>query len=371
MSRSQKRSSVILSTIKKHVFTGISFMIPLVVGAGLCLALSFVIGGTDVKTLEGTLPFYLYKVGSLGMTFVVPIITAAIAYSIADRPGIAPGLIVGYICSDIKAGFIGGIIGAFIVGYVALAIKKYVKLPKTMRGLMPILVIPFLTTLISGMVVYLFVGQPIVWLQEQLTNFILSLQDKSPFVMGAVFGALVGTDFGGPINKAMSLIANGLMVDGIYGPEAVKFLGGIIPPFGITLSYLLTRNKYTRDEKEAIKAAFPMGICMITEGVIPIAARDLWRVVLTSMLGCGVAGGLAMLWGTGSPAPAGGLFIVPMMTNPLQWCIALVIGTVVMGVSLSLLKKPVKEEDQTSVAGSAQLEGAGSFGDDEIKIETL
>jgi len=366
-----KKSSQVFSEIKKHVFTGISFMIPLVVGAGLCMALSFVLGGPNVKTMEGTIPFYLNKIGSLGMTFVVPIITAAIAYSIADRPGIAPGLIIGYICTDIKAGFIGGIICAFIVGYIALAVKKYVKLPKTMSGLMPILVIPFLTTLISGMVVLLFVGIPIVWFQQWLTNFVLSLQKGSPFVMGSVFGALVGTDFGGPINKAMSLVANGLMVDHILGPEAVKFLGGIIPPFGITLSYLLTRKKYTRDEKEALKAAFPMGICMITEGVIPIAARDLWRVVVSSMLGCGVAGGFSMIWGCGSPAPAGGLFIVPIMTNPWKWCLALAIGTVVMGVCLSLLKKPVKETDEEFANAQLTVSLDELNDNDDIKIETL
>lgn len=127
-------------------------------------------------------------------------------------------------------------------------------------------------------------------------------------------------DFGGPVNKTMSLFSDGLLVSGVYGPEAVKFVGSIIPPFGITLSFLLTRHKYTRAEREALKAAFPMGICMITEGVIPIAARDLLRVVGSCVVASAVAGGLIMVWGVESPVPHGGMFVVPLFTHPLLFC---------------------------------------------------
>lgn len=144
----------------------------------------------------------------------------------------------------------------------------------------------------------------------------------------------------------MSLFADGMLVDGIYGPEAVKFVGSMIPPFGITLSYLLTRNKYTKAEKEALKAAFPMGICMITEGVIPIAARDLLRVVGSCVVASAIAGGLIMVWGVEAPVPHGGMFVVPLFTKPLMFCLALGIGTVVCGVMLSLMKKPVTQADE-------------------------
>ncbi|WP_455844576.1 PTS fructose transporter subunit IIC [Pantoea agglomerans] len=332
--------------IKGHLLTGISWMIPLIVAAGICIALGQVIGGPDVGKHTGTLAWMLNQIGGWGMGLIVPLISAAIAYSIADRPGFAPGLIVGFICGQIGTGFIGGIFGGFLVGYTVLLLRRTIKLPKSMQGLMPIMVLPVLSTVIAGLLMMTFIGQPIVWLQKALIALLESMQGGSKFVMGAILGAMATFDFGGPVNKTMSLFADGMLVDGIYGPEAVKFVGSMIPPFGITLSYLLSRNKYTKAEKEALKAAFPMGICMITEGVIPIAARDLFRVVGSCVVASAIAGGLIMVWGVGAPVPHGGMFVVPLFTKPWLFCLALGIGTTVCGVMLSVLKKPVTQADE-------------------------
>jgi len=332
--------------IKGHLLTGISWMIPLIVAAGICIALGQVIGGPDVGKHTGTLAWMLNQIGGWGMGLIVPLISAAIAYSIADRPGFAPGLIVGFICGQIGTGFIGGIFGGFLVGYTVLLLRHIIKLPKSMQGLMPIMVLPVLSTIIAGLLMMTFIGQPIVWLQKALIGMLESMQGGSKFVMGAILGAMATFDFGGPVNKTMSLFADGMLVDGIYGPEAVKFVGSMIPPFGITLSYLLSRNKYTKAEKEALKAAFPMGICMITEGVIPIAARDLFRVVGSCVVASAIAGGLIMVWGVGAPVPHGGMFVVPLFEKPWLFCLALGIGTTVCGVMLSVLKKPVTQADE-------------------------
>lgn len=283
------------TVIKGHLLTGISWMIPLIVAAGIC---------------------------------------------------IAPGLIIGFICGQIQTGFIGGILGGFLVGYTVLLLRRVIKLPASMQGLMPVMILPVLSTIIAGLLMMTFIGQPIVWLQKALIHLLESMQGGSRFLMGAILGAMATFDFGGPVNKTMSLFADGLLVDGIYGPEAVKFVGSIIPPFGITLSFLLTRYKYTRAEKEALKAAFPMGICMITEGVIPIAARDLLRVVASCVVASAIAGGLIMVWGVEAPVPHGGMFVVPLFTRPVMFCLALGIGTVVCGVMLSLLRKRVTEADE-------------------------
>lgn len=332
--------------IKGHLLTGTSWMIPLIVAAGICIALGQVIGGPDVGKQTGTLAWMLNQIGGWGMGLIVPLISAAIAYSIADRPGFAPGLIVGFICGQIGTGFIGGIFGGFLVGYTVLLLRRTIKLPKSMQGLMPIMVLPVLSTIIAGLLMMTFIGQPIVWLQKALIALLESMQGGSKFVMGAILGAMATFDFGGPVNKTMSLFADGMLVDGIYGPEAVKFVGSMIPPFGITLSYLLSRNKYTKAEKEALKAALPMGICMITEGVIPIAARDLFRVVGSCVVASAIAGGLIMVWGVGAPVPHGGMFVVPLFTKPWLFCLALGIGTTVCGVMLSVLKKPVTQADE-------------------------
>ncbi|WP_234407841.1 PTS fructose transporter subunit IIC [Anaerosinus massiliensis] len=342
--------SNVIGTIKKHVLTGVSYMLPLIVAAGICMALGQVAGrlmGGNLIEVEGSLPYVLNQIGIYGLAYlIVPVICAYIAFSISDRPGIAPGLIVGFICTQIHAGFIGGMVGGFVVGYVVNGIKRYVKVPVAAQGLMPIMIIPVLSTVIAGLGMYYIIGQPIIWLQSSLIHLLESMQNGSKFALGAILGVMATFDFGGPVNKTMSLFVDGLLVDGVYGPESVKFVGSMIPPFGIAISYFLTKNKYTRAEKEALKAAFPMGICMITEGVIPIAARDLFRVVASCVTGSAIAGGLLMVWGVESPVPHGGMFVVPLFKEPLLFCAALLLGSVICGVMLSFLKKKVTESDE-------------------------
>lgn len=338
-----------LTVVKNHVLTGISYMLPLIVGAGVCMALGQVIGrliGVETLDTEGALPWVLVQIGAWGLGLIVPIICGAIAYSIADKPGIAPGVIIGLIANEIEAGFIGGILGGFVVGYLVLGIIKYIKVPKSMQGLMPIMIIPLLSITFGGLAMYYVIGAPIAFLQNSLINFLESMQGGSQFLFGGILGSMATFDFGGPVNKTMSMFADGLLVEGVYGPEAVKFVGSMIPPFGITLSYFLTKHKYTKAEKESLKAAFPMGIAMITEGVIPIAARDLVKVVGSCVLGSFVAGGLIMTWGVEAPVPHGGMFVVPLFTHPWLFVLALIIGSVICGVVLSIWKKPVTEEDE-------------------------
>ena len=356
--------------IKKHILTGIGYMIPLVVAAGLSMALGQVID-SDVRNSVTGLGYFLYKMGQYGMNLVVPVITAGVAYSIADRPGIAPGIIIGFVCTEIKAGFIGGIVAGFLIGYFVMALKKHLKVPKWMQGLMPVMIIPVLTTVVIGVLMYTVVGMPFAWLTEVLTNWISGMQNSSKFLFGAVLGGMACFDFGGPVNKTMSTFVNGLMADGVIGHESVKFVGSMIPPFGIAISCLLTPKKYTSAEKEQLKAAVPMGICMITEGVIPIAARDLIRVVFACVCGSAIAGGLCMVWGTGSPVPHGGMLTVPLFTNPGMFCVALAIGSVITGVVLSLIKKPVTPEDEISSLDNDLGLGLDENDDEELVIENI
>lgn len=360
-----------LTMIKKHVMTGISFMIPLVVGAGLCMAISIILAGPNVAEMEGTFAFTVNKIGKLGMSLVVPIITAAIAYSISDRPGIAPGLIVGLICTEIKAGFIGGIVGAFIVGYFVNWLKKMLRnVPEAIKGLVPIMIIPLCATFVCGLLMFYVVGKPIVAFMEALTNFLTSMQSGSKFIFGFLVSGLAGTDFGGPINKSVSLFANGLMVDGILEPEACKLLGCMIPPMGIIVAYLFGKKKFTKAEKEAVKACLPMGICMITECVIPLAMNDLWRVVLSSVIGCGVAGGLSMILGVGAAVPHGGWFVIPTFQNPLGYVLCMVVGSLIMGILLAILKRPIKQEDEENEELGVS-EGKAAMNLEDIQIEHI
>ena len=330
--------------IKKHLLTGISFMLPLVVAAGLCIAIGQIIPRFGIETKISEV---LVNLGVYGMNLLVPVFCASIAYSIADKPGIAPGLVLGYLANEIKAGFLGGILFGFVVGFVVLWLKKNIKVPKSMEGLVPVMLLPLLSIIICGLGAYFIVGVPIVALQNFLLDFLVNLDGKGKFLTGAILGGMVGFDFGGPVNKTASIFVDGLLLNGIYGPEAVKVMVAMVPPLGLGLSVLLTKNKYTKAEIEGAKVAFPMGLCMITEGVIPIAARDPIRVIAASTISGMIAGGLSMLWNVGSSIPSGGVFIIPFVQNPLGFIAALIIGSCVMAAILSITKKvPAPEEEE-------------------------
>ena len=330
--------------IKKHLLTGISFMLPLVVAAGLCIAIGQIIPRFGIETKISEV---LVNLGVYGMNLLVPVFCASIAYSIADKPGIAPGLVLGYLANEIKAGFLGGILFGFVVGFVVLWLKKSLKVPKSMEGLVPVMLLPLLAIVICGLGAYFIVGVPIVALQNFLLDFLVNLDGKGEFLTGAILGGMVGFDFGGPVNKTASIFVDGLLLNGIYGPEAVKVMVAMVPPLGLGLSVLLTRNKYTKAEIEGAKVAFPMGLCMITEGVIPIAARDPVRVIAASTISGMIAGGLSMVWNVGSSIPSGGVFIIPFVQNPLGFTAALIIGSCIMAAILSITKKvPTPEEEE-------------------------
>ncbi|MCV9885097.1 PTS fructose transporter subunit IIC [Metabacillus halosaccharovorans] len=342
--------------IKKHALTAISFMLPLVVASGLLIAIGNLTGGTVIENYQEaySIPSALVSLGVLGMGLLAPVIAGAIAYSIADRPGIAPGLLMGLIANAIGAGFLGGMLGGFIVGYFVLFLKKHLKVPKWAEGLMPMMIIPLISSIVVGLLMFFILGVPIVWATDGLTSFLTSMQGSMRFVFGAILGGMAAFDFGGPVNKVASLFADGLLLEGIYEPEAVKILASMVPPFGVAISWVLSKalrkKRYTKSEEDNIKIAFPMGVCMITEGVIPIAAVDIVRVVVSCTTGAAIGGGFSMMWGVGSPVPSGGLFIVPAMTHPFLFLLALLIGSVITGVMLFLWKKePANElaEDTT------------------------
>lgn len=355
--------------LKKHALTAISYMLPLVVAAGLLIAIGNLSGGSVIEDYSKSFswPDAMVSLGVLGMGLLAPVISAGISYSIADRPGIAPGLLMGLIASSIGAGFLGGMLGGYIVGYFVLWIRKHIKVPAWAEGLMPMMIIPLLSTVVIGTLMYFVIGVPIVWLTEALTTFLKGLQGGASFGFGAIMGGMAAFDFGGPVNKVASLFADGLLLEGIKEPEAVKILASMVPPFGVGISWALSRMFrkpiYSVQERDNIKIALPMGVCMITEGVIPVAAVDLIRVVASCTIGAAVGGGFSMMWGIASPVPSGGLFIVPAISHPLLFLVALLIGSAITGILLFVLKKrltpeqagltEVEQEDEPDVDVSA------------------
>lgn len=255
---------------------------------------------------------------------------------------------MGMIASFLNSGFLGGLIGGLLVGYIALVIETYLKVPKWAQALMPMMIVPLLSSALGGLIMFFVLGTPITMLTGALTNFITGLDQSQKALYGFIIGWIGCLDYGGAISKVPNLICDGLMADGIYGPEGIKVLAAMVPPIGVTLGWLLSKAikkpifKYS--EEENIKVAFPMGICMISEGVIPIAMNDLIRTVICTSIGCGVCGAISFSAGVESMVPFGGVFVIPAMTNPLMAVVALLVGSCVTAVLLVLIKKRLTPE---------------------------
>lgn len=341
----------IIQDVKKHVLTAISYLLPLVVASGLLIAVGNLCGGSDgLSSLSDlTVPRALTQIGVWGMGLIPSFIGGYIAYSIADRPGIAPGFLMGQIASFLNAGFLGGLIGGLVVGYIALAIEKNVKVPKWADALMPMMIVPTLSTIIAGLIMLFVLGGPLAAFTAGLTSFIKGLDQSQKVTFGFIIGWIGCIDYGGAISKVPNLICDGMLADGIYGPEGIKVLAAMVPPFGVTfgliLSKIIKKPVYHKSEEEAIKVAFPMGVCMISEGVIPIAMNDLIRTVISTSIGCGVCGAIAFSMGVESQVPSGGCFVIPAMAQPLWAVIALLAGSCVTAVLLVLLKKRLPENE--------------------------
>lgn len=341
-----------LPGVYKHLMTGVSHMLPIVVAGGLLIALSFVFGITAFKE-EGTMAAALMKIGGASaFALMVPVMAGFIAYSIADRPGLAPGLIGGMLASSIGAGFLGGIAAGFIAGYTAKAIADNVKLPQTMEALKPILIIPFLASLITGLVMIYVVGTPIASIMKGLTDFLAGMSGANAILLGVILGAMMCFDLGGPVNKVAYVFGTGLLASNPNVPSlpmAAVMAAGMVPAIGMGIATFVARNKFIDSEREAGKASFVLGLCFISEGAIPFAARDPMRVIPSTMAGGALAGALSMLFGCGLMAPHGGLFVLLIpgaISNALMYIVAIAAGSALTGLMYAMLKPA--QETQTA-----------------------
>ncbi|TKD25098.1 PTS fructose-like transporter subunit IIB [Rhodobacter capsulatus] len=331
-----------------HLLTGVSYMLPLVVAGGLLIALSFVFG-IKAFEVEGTLPAALMAIGG-GAAFklMVPVLAGFIAYSIADRPGLTPGLIGGMLAVNLNAGFLGGIVAGFLAGYVARWLRDAIKLPRTLEGLKPVLILPLLSTAITGLIMVYVVGTPVAALLAAMTAFLQGLGTTNAVVLGLILGGMMAVDMGGPINKAAYTFAVGLLTSSTYAPMAAVMAAGMTPPLGLALATLVAKNRFTAEEREAGGAAAVLGLSFITEGAIPFAAKDPARVIPSIIVGSAITGALSMALGCLLVAPHGGIFVLAIphaVTNLGLYALSIVVGTLVTTGLLIALKKPIPAED--------------------------
>lgn len=332
----------------KHIMSGVSNMLPFVVGGGILIALSFMFGihaGDPNDPSFNPLAKMLSDIGGGNAFFLmVPVMAGFIGMSIADRPGFAPAMVGGLISLNNGGGFLGGLIGGFLGGYTVVLLKKvFNKLPNSLEGIKPVLLYPLFGIFITGALMYGVIIDPIAALNTGVTNFLETLGTGNLILLGAVLAGMMAVDMGGPVNKAAFTFGIATIAAGNYAPHAAVMAGGMVPPLGIALATTFFRNKFTKDEREAGKVCYIMGLSFITEGAIPFAASDPVKVIPASIIGAAIAGGLSMFFGVLLPAPHGGIFVFPVVTNPVMYLVSVIIGSLVTAFILGAWKKPVNE----------------------------
>jgi PTS system fructose-specific IIC component len=351
--------------LRQWLMTGVSYMIPFVAAGGILIALSFVFGGAEVAnkvnggTFEGVTyekitdfsklvsqagwPGLMFFVGATAFSMLVPILAGFIAFAMADRLGLVPGIVGGLIANAIGAGFLGGLIAGLLAGAIVLLINR-VKVPKGMRGVMPVVVIPLLSTLVVGILMLVVLGQPIAAVSRGLTSWLNGLSGSNAVLLGVLLGLMMGFDMGGPVNKVAYAFGLAGLASGNLKVMAAVMAAGMTPPLGLALASVVRKGLFTKAEREAGEAAWLLGASFITEGALPFAAADPLRVIPSSMLGSAVAGGLVMGFGNTSRAPHGGVLVIGLISKPLLYVLAILIGTAVTAASVIILKAAGRRE---------------------------
>ena len=340
----------------KHLMNGVSHMLPFVVGGGILIALAFLIDGLsyDINTLSAaeranfgclTPLSSLLKgqIGGLAFSFMLPVLAGFIAMSIADRPGLAVGIVGGAIAANGTSGFLGALAAGFIAGYLVELIKKVSDkvIPASLDGIKPVLIYPLLGILGIGLIM-IYAIEPVVGaINTGLNSFLSSLSGANVILLGMLVAGMMAVDMGGPFNKAAYVFGVASIASGNYNIMAAVMIGGMVPPCAIALSTLLFKDKFTESERKSGPTNFIMGLAFITEGAIPFAAADPLHVIPSCVIGSAVSGGLSMLFNCTLMAPHGGIFVFPVVGNPVLYLVSLIVGTVAAAIILGLSKKRV------------------------------
>ncbi|MFF5305393.1 fructose-specific PTS transporter subunit EIIC [Streptomyces sp. NPDC013161] len=351
------------SKLRKWLMSGVSYMVPFVAAGGLLIALGFAIGGYEIKSAPSVMDHFvwtqtdswaalMFQIGAVAFGFLVPVLAGYIAYGMADRPGLVPGFVGGMIASTINAGFLGGLAAGLIAGGVVLAIQK-VKIPKAVRGIMPVVVIPLISTAIVGFLMFVVIGKPIASAQKGMTDWLNGLSGSNAILLGALLGLMMCFDLGGPVNKVAYTFATAGIAVSNPSDSAMKIMAavmaaGMVPPLAMALATTVRGKLFTETERENGKAAWVLGASFISEGAIPFAAADPLRVIPSAMVGGAITGSLSMAFGATLRAPHGGIFVVPLIGHAFLYLIAIAVGMCVSAALVVVLKGMRK-----SPAGSA------------------
>ena len=330
--------------IYKHLMNGVSHMLPFVIGGGILIALAFLFDdySIDPANFGMNTPFaaFLKTVGGTAFDFMLPILAGYIAMSIGDRPALAVGFVGGMLANKGGSGFLGALLAGFIAGYLVVGLKKlFEKLPNSLEGLKPVLLYPFFGILLIGAIIMFIINPPVSALNTGITNALNNMGESSRILLGAVLGGMMAFDMGGPLNKAAYVFGTASLANGQFEIMAAVMIGGMVPPLAIALCSTFFKKKFTKKERQSAVTNYVMGLSFITEGAIPFAAADPIRVIPSCVIGSATAGALSMFFGCALRAPHGGIFVLPVISNPIGYFIALVAGSVIGMLVLAVLKK--------------------------------
>jgi len=339
--------------LRKWLMTGVSYMVPFVAAGGLLIALGFAIGGYQINEAKPVMDHFdwgqvdswgalLFQIGGVAFGFLIPVLAGYIAYGMADRPGLVPGFVGGMISVNIAAGFLGGLVAGLLAGGVVLAIQK-IKIPPVLRGIMPVVVIPLISSIVVGFLMFIVIGKPIANAQEAMTDWLNGLSGTNAILLGILLGLMMCFDLGGPVNKvAYAFATAGIAVqdpsDSAMKVMAAVMAAGMVPPLGMALATTVRKKLFTETERENGKAAWVLGASFISEGAIPFAAADPLRVIPASMAGGAVTGALTMAFGSTLRAPHGGIWVTFLIGKPFLYLLAIAVGTAVTAGLVILLK---------------------------------
>lgn len=337
----KKENDSIGRIIYKSIMSGVSNMLPFVIGGGILLALSFVVErflGND-----STLFKLLFDIGAASFHFLIPVLAGFIAMSIADKPGFMPGAVAGYMASQ-GAGFLGGLIGGFLAGYSIIFLKKATKnMSKQFDGMKSMVIYPIFGLAITGILMYFVIGPVFTQINIKVAAFLNSMGTVNAVILGALLGGMMSVDMGGPINKAAYTFSIGVFTDTGNGAfMAAVMAGGMVPPLAIALAMLLFKNRFYEKERQSTLSNFILGLSFITEGAIPFAAKEPLKVISSCIVGAAIAGGLTQFWNVSAPAPHGGIFVIPAMPSvhsAIFFIVSIAIGTIVSALIFGTLRK--------------------------------
>jgi PTS system fructose-specific IIC component/fructose-specific PTS system IIC-like component len=330
-----------LQHVKQYLLCGVSHVIPFVACGGILLALSIALApmrpGLGPDFSQAPFLQLLNQIGTAAFTLVVPVLAGYIAFGMADRPGLVPGFVGGFIANQVGAGFLGGIIAGLLAGTAVNLLKK-LPVTRVLRPIMPILVIPVLSSLAVGLLMLLVLGAPIRELMALLGHGLRSLGGGNQALLGLVLGAMIAFDMGGPVNKTAFFFGAAMIKEGNVAVMGACAVAICIPPLGLGLATLLAPSRWSAQERESGLAALAMGAIGITEGAIPLAAADPLRVIPTIMGGSALGAALAMLGGVGDHAPHGGLIVLPVVDHRVWYLVSILAGTLAVALTLNLIR---------------------------------